>query len=324
MSQFQKATRKQVKARIALAGPTGSGKSYTALVTATALAKAYNTKIAVIDTEKGSASLYSDIFDFDVVELISYSVENYLDAMHDAADAGYGVLVIDSLSHAWAGKDGLLEFVDKEAARSSSKNSYMAWRNATPLHNQLVDGMLMYPGHIIVTMRSKTAYEMQKDESTGKIKPVKIGMQPIQRDGIEYEFTITGDMDLDHTLIISKSRAASLADKVYRKPGREWTENLIAWLQEGEPPASDEKAPEKPTIDHMVNRIIAGEKLVHLKDDGTYNRYETEGSRKKHTDVTSDKALRTEVEYEKLKAYFQHIQAKYKELQAKKKEPTAA
>lgn len=189
----------------------------------------------MIDTERGSASKYADLFDFDVMELTEFNPLNYITAIGDAVKGGYDVLVIDSLSHAWSGKGGALELVDKAAKRSQSNNSFAAWRDVTPLHNQLVDAILGANIHIIATMRSKTEYVLEKDER-GRTTPRKVGMAPVQRDGMEYEFDVVGEMDMDNTLIISKSRIVELTGAVIAKPGAPLAELLYAWLSSGAAP----------------------------------------------------------------------------------------
>lgn len=240
---FVKATKKRSKARIAIDGPSGSGKTYTALIAATVFAK--GGKIAVIDTERGSASLYSGKFDFDVLELDMFSPQIYIDAIESAEASGYSVIVIDSLSHAWEGEGGALDMVDKAAKRSQSGNSYTAWKDVTPLQRRLVDTMLQSKCHIIATMRSKMDYVQEKDERTGKTVIRKVGMAPIQRQGMEYEFTIVGDMDIDHNLMISKSRCEAMADAVVNKPNEKFFATLLNWLDEGDP------VPEKEVHTHV-------------------------------------------------------------------------
>lgn len=237
--QFTKATRKRARARIALDGPSGSGKTYTALIAATALAD--GGRIAVVDTERGSASLYSDQFEFDVLELATFSPQLYIEAIEAAEKAGYSVIIVDSLSHAWEGEGGALEMVDNAAARSQSKNTYFAWRDVTPLQRKLVDAMLQSSCHIIATMRSKTEYVLE--DRNGKQVPRKVGMAPIQRAGMEYEFTLVGDMDLDHRIVISKSRCAAMADKVELKPGPAFWSTFKHWLGEGDNGAAPLTAP---------------------------------------------------------------------------------
>lgn len=225
---FRKATKEKSKLRLALIGPTGSGKTYSAL----GIARGLGSKVAVIDTERGSASKYASLFNFDVLELESYSVENYMTAIAEAIKGGYDVLVIDSLSHAWAGKDGILEYIDKKSAANPGGNNFANWRSATPLHNKFVDSILAAPLHVIATMRSKTEWVVEKDDR-GKSTPRKVGLAPIQRDGVEYEFDVIGDMTPEHRLVISKSRIPNLADEVIDKPGAALGATLRAWLEEG-------------------------------------------------------------------------------------------
>ena len=226
--QFKKAKKSQAKLRLCLVAPSGAGKTYTALSVASGLGD----KIAVVDTEHASAALYADEFgkEYDTLQLTSFEVENYIEAIELASREGYDVLIIDSLSHAWAGKGGILEFVDKAAKRSG--NNFAGWRDATPKHNQLVEAILAAPIHIICTLRSKVEHIVENVKGRTQVR--KVGMQPIQRDGVEYEFTIVGDMTQEHDLIITKTRAAFLADAVINKPGRKLGEQLREWLDAGE------------------------------------------------------------------------------------------
>jgi len=228
---FTKATKKQAKLRLALIGPSGSGKTYTALTLAQHLVP--GGRVALIDTERGSASKYADLFDFDVQELGSFHPQRYIEAIHEAQAAGYDVLIIDSLSHAWMGKDGALELVDRAAKRNPSGNSFAAWRDVTPLHNALVDTMLATRLHIIVTLRSKMEYIQEKDDK-GKTIIRKVGLQPVQRDGLEYEFDVVGDLDQDNTLVVTKTRCSALHNAVVSKPGHQLADTLAEWL-DGEP-----------------------------------------------------------------------------------------
>ncbi len=230
MMQFQKATKTQARLRLALDGPSGSGKTYTMLRVATAL----GARVAVIDTERGSASKYADEFSFDALNLESFHPQTYIDAIHAAEASGYDVLGIDSLSHAWFGREGALELVDREAKKSKSGNSFTAWREVTPLHNALVDAILRANLHVIATMRTKTEYALSTNER-GQIIPKKIGTAPVQRDGMEYEFDVVGDMDLEHNLIVAKTRCRALDGQVIAKPGAELANTLKQWLTDGAP-----------------------------------------------------------------------------------------
>src|SRR5438105_1319497 len=125
---FVKATKVDAKLRMALIGPAGSGKTFTALSVAAGLGG----RVAVLDSEHGSASKYADLFEFDVIEPETFSPQVYIDAVLEAERAGYGVIVLDSLSHAWAGKGGALEMVDA-ASRRAKGNKFIAWGEVTPL-----------------------------------------------------------------------------------------------------------------------------------------------------------------------------------------------
>ena len=230
---FQRAERKIAKARIALCSPAGGGKTYSALL----LAKGLGEKIAVIDTENGSASMEAGkegMPQFDVLTMHApFSPDKYVLAMRAAEEAGYDVIVIDSLSHAWAGTGGLLEEVDKKTKASKSGNSYTAWRDVTPMHNRLVEAILQSKCHIIGTMRSKAEYVVEKDEKTGRTAPKKVGLAPIQREGMDYEFTIVFDIDQSsHLARASKDRTslfADFTDILTEDTGKK----LSDWLNEG-------------------------------------------------------------------------------------------
>lgn len=229
MSGFKKATKAAAKLRLGLIGPAGSGKTYTALRIAAGLGG----RIAVIDTERGSASLYAGErgIEFDVIELDTYGVERFIEGLKSAADGGYSTVIIDSLSHAWAGKGGILEYVDNAGKRNQSGGNFGAWRDATPRHNSLVDAILGAPLHVICTLRSKVEYVVENVGGRNQVR--KVGLQPVQRDGLEYEFTVVGDVNQDHDLVVTKTRAAFLKDAVIREAGEELGQQLAAWLATG-------------------------------------------------------------------------------------------
>jgi DNA replication protein DnaC len=233
MAVFKKATKLQSKLRLALLGPTGSGKTYTALRVAKALGK----RVALIDTERGSASKYSSEFDFDVLELETFAPATYVEAIRNAEAEGYDVLVIDSLSHAWMGKEGALEQVDKVGKRSggsSGGNNFAAWREVTPMHNGLVDTILSAKMHVIATMRVKMEYVME-DDGRGKKSVRKVGLQPQQRDSLEYEFDVIADIDQEHNFIVSKTRCRALDGLIVKNAGEDVAAKLLAWLTDGAP-----------------------------------------------------------------------------------------
>ena len=234
--QFRKAVKHGAKLPFAICGPSGSGKTYTLLNLATELGG----PVAVVDTERGSASKYADIFDFDVLELDSYDLRRLVGIIDAAAKSGYRVLCVDSPSHFWMGKEGELDLVDRIAKRNQSNNGFAAWKQVTPLHNELVDRIIGAPLHVLVSLRAKTEWVLERDEKTGKTSPRKVGLAPVMRDGIEYEFDVCGEMDQENTLIITKSRCPKLTGGVFSKPGKEVAEILKEWL-DGPPPPPHQK-----------------------------------------------------------------------------------
>ncbi len=221
---FKKAERKQAKLRLALAGPSGSGKTYSALL----LAQGLGGRIAVLDTEHGSASLYADLVDFDAMELHApYSPERYIEVIVAAELAGYDTLIIDSYSHEWTGSGGCLEQNETVAHQKFRGNTWAAWNETTPRHRKLTDKILTSSMHIICTMRSKT----ETVQGEGK-KILKLGMKSEQRDGTDYEFTVVLDLTHDgHTATASKDRT-----KLFDQPeliSADTGARLLTWLNSG-------------------------------------------------------------------------------------------
>lgn len=249
MSMFRKATRATARARVAFEGPSGSGKTWTGLQWATTLAE--GKPIAFIDTERGSASLYAKHFEFDVLEMTPpYHPDRLIEAIKTADREGYGVVMIDSISHFYSGEGGLLDIVDDVASRSQSKNSFAAWKEGSPIWKAMIDSILALDAHAIITMRSKTEYVIEEN-SRGKKEPRKVGLAPEARAGVEFEFTMVGSLEVaTHKLTFSKSRCDQLADKVFPsgKAG-EAAGIFLAWLNDGEPLAPRNE------IDALVQRM---------------------------------------------------------------------
>lgn len=250
MIEFKPATREASYARIALTGPSGSGKTYTAL----ALALGLTDKVAVVDTERGSASKYVGLngWQFDTVQPDSYSPKSLVDILGVAAGAGYGAIVIDSLSHYWMGVDGMLEQADRHSVRG---NTFAGWKEVRPDERRMIDALVSFPGHVIVTMRSKTEYVIEENDR-GKKGPRKVGMKPEQREGIEYEFDLVGDLDYDNTLTVVKSRIHTLAKAVIPLPGEDLAAQIAAWLSEGE---------KVPTVAEYRKRALAAVTVDELR-----------------------------------------------------------
>lgn len=223
-SLFSKAEKKSVKLKIAITGPSGSGKTYSSLV----LASSLGNKIAVVDTENESASLYSDLFNFDTCVLKPpYTTARYLEAMVDAYKAGYDVLIIDSLSHAWQGEGAILD--RKSILDARGGNSYTNWAQFTKEQDYFISKINNIPMHVICTMRSKQDYVMTVNDK-GKQAPQKVGLAPIQRDGVEYEFTLCLDLDINNQAKASKDRTNIFKDSIF-KVTQETGDLLNDWLK---------------------------------------------------------------------------------------------
>lgn len=228
---FKKAVKYDAKLRLAIAGPSGSGKTYTALSIATAMSK----KVALVDTEHGSASKYADLFEFDVLEVAPpFHPQRFVAAIAQAEAADYEVVILDSLSHAWFGSGGMLDIVNDIAATLKGTNTFAAWKTGTPIQNDLVEAIIGSNLHIIGTMRSKQDYAMDRDDKTGKTSVRKVGMAPIQRDGFEYEFDVFTEMDMENKMIVSKTRCPAMTGKVFTKPDANVAAILMTWLK-GQP-----------------------------------------------------------------------------------------
>lgn len=229
---FKKAERFLVNPTIAVTGPTGSGKTKSSLRLAAGIAKAMNGRFAVIDAENGSASLYSDEFDFDTLNLTPpFTTEKYIEAINLAEKGGYVALVCDSMTHAWAGEGGLLEQKSQLDARPNSNH----WTNWNPIKakdlkfkNTYLHSSIPF---FIGTMRSKMEYA--QSENNGKKKVEKVGMAPVQSDGIEYEFSLVFDVAMNHEAEVSKDRTGLFAKNKIFQITEETGEELVKWRNSG-------------------------------------------------------------------------------------------
>ncbi len=232
MSVFTKAVRSQRKLRAAIDGPSGGGKTFSTLRLAFAMkAAGLCSRIALIDTENNSASLYAGEspdgtpWEFDTLNLKQFNPDQFTNALKTAAKEGYDCAILDSLSHAWVGQGGALDLVD-----SKGGNKFTAWKDVTPLHRGMIDAIIQSPMHVLATMRSKTEYVLEEDEK-GKKVPRKIGVAPVQRDGMEYEFDIYCSMDWSHQIKVTKSRCSPMDSQTAIKPGPAFWAPLFEWLQ---------------------------------------------------------------------------------------------
>jgi KaiC/GvpD/RAD55 family RecA-like ATPase len=232
MSLFKKATRHQVKLKMAVTGPSGSGKTYSALLIAKGLGAK---KIAVLDTENDSVQLYAGakgLPDFDSLTMQApFLTDKYIQVINAAVKEGYDALIIDSISHQWSGEGGVLDRKEKEQAAKPTANSYTLWAKYTPEHERFKQAIVQAPLHLIVTMRSKQDYVLTQNEK-GKQTPQKVGLAPVQREQLEYEFTTVFDLSMEHTATASKDRTG-LFDGQFFTPSVETGEKLLQWLNQG-------------------------------------------------------------------------------------------
>lgn len=233
------ATRKNAKLRLAISGTAGSGKTYSALL----IAGVFGGKVGVMDSERSSSQKYAGtpgIPEFFVEDLEEKNLQEYLQKIQEAAQAGIDVLVIDSYSHSWL---GALETVDKMGGNKFSNG----WKAVSPLITKLNDAILSYPGHVICTMRSKAEYAVEKDEKTGKAIPKKLGMATVARDGTDYEFDVMLDVTPEGGLSVSKTRCSLLNGQLYtRDDVSKIAKTLKSWLSDGAPVSA---------VDAMSERI---------------------------------------------------------------------
>lgn len=239
---FQKVTRRAARLRMALTGVSGAGKTLGALLIAYGLTEDWS-RVALIDTEHERARFYANREDFEIGAFLyapmspPFSPEKYKTLVREGAQAvgPEGVVIVDSLSHAWNAEGGILEIKDRIAARSG-QNSYTAWNEAGREQSRLVNAILAVPCHTIVTMRSKMEYALEENER-GKKQPVKLGLAPVQRDDTEYEFDVVLDVARSHVATASKD--TTFLDRFGEVITPELGRRLRGWLAEGEavPPA---------------------------------------------------------------------------------------
>lgn len=229
MSGLRKATRKKAKIRLGLSAISGGGKTYSSLLIAKGMANGDLSKVAIIDTENGSGDLYANLGDYNVFTLEApYEPERYIKAIKECENAGMEVIIIDSITHEWDGKGGILDI-----SNSMAGNSYTNWAKLTPRHQSFIDAILQSKCHIITTVRRKQDYEMTTN-SNGKLVPQKIGLKEVTREGFEYELTVNLELDTKHNASCSKDRTGLFADKPEFIPSEETGKMLLDWCETGE------------------------------------------------------------------------------------------
>ncbi len=283
---FEKVTRKKAKLRLALTGVSGAGKTLSALLIAGGMTGGDWSKVAMIDTEHERARFYANRSDLGTGEFLyeafypPYSPDRYKELVKAAAEAvgSDGVVIIDSLSHAWNNEGGVLDIKDRIAGQQG-KNSYTAWNEAGKYQNDLINTILAVDCHTIVTMRSKMEYAMQENER-GKMTPVKIGLAPVQRDDTEYEFDIVLDIARNHVATASKD--TTFLDTFDRVITPELGEQLVKWLNTGAEPVRCEQCGKVIVAERgkTPEQIIAAG-VEHLHRKLCYNCFAQEFRKKK-------------------------------------------
>lgn len=249
---FKKAAKKEVKLTMGISGPAGAGKTLSALRIARGLVGPHG-KIALIDTEGAKANAYADVIEngYDIAQFESpFELDKLEDTLDEAIEAGYQVIVIDSLSHFYAGEGGILQQVEDESVRNGG-NGMKAWAYVTPKVNRFLEKLKAMPIHVIVTLRSKTTYEISRNDK-GKVSVQKLGLAPIWKgDSIDFEMDHMLKMTTDHRAIVDKTRLIGLTDKIFDKPDEKLGKQIKEYLTGGivspiepEPAVADESAEE--------------------------------------------------------------------------------
>lgn len=223
--ELRKAQKSKSKLKVGLAGTSGSGKTYSALLLASGMTD-WN-KICVIDTENGSADLYEGLGEYNVITLKApFAPERYIEAIKTAEEAGMEVVIIDSITHEWDGEGGCLEIVDKLGGR------YQDWSKVTPRHQKFIQAILQSTCHVLTTVRKKQDYAMTQD-TNGRLKVEKKGLKEITREGFEYELTLSFDLSQNHLANTSKDRTGLFMDKPEFQITAETGKTLKSWAEKG-------------------------------------------------------------------------------------------
>ena len=259
--KIQQASRKKAKIRLGLSSVSGGGKTYSAILIATGLCTDIS-KVAIIDTENGSADLYAHLGNYNVISLTPpFTPERYIEAITTAEKAGMEIIIIDSITQEWEGKGGCLEIQENLGGK------YQDWAKVTPRHRAFIEAILQSPCHIITTVRRKQDYDMVKD-GNGKTRVEKLGLKEVTREGFEYELTINLELDIRHNATASKDRTGLFMGKPAFIPNAETGKLILNWCNEGI---------EAPTIEQRINECKTIKELLHLfqneqiQDDATIN-----------------------------------------------------
>lgn len=220
---LQKASRKKAKMKMAVLGPSGSGKTYSSLLLANGICDNWD-KVAVIDTENNSADLYSHLGPYNTLSLAGpFSPERFIQAIEVCEKEDMEVIIIDSISLEW---DFLLNY-----HASLQGNSFTNWGKITPRHNAFIQKLLQSNCHIICTTRTKQDFVL--NEKNGRMIPEKVGLKPVQRDNLEYDFTIVFDLDIRNNAKISKDRTGLFSNNTEFKITTDTGRLIQSWCNNG-------------------------------------------------------------------------------------------
>lgn len=259
--QLRQSERKKAKIKMALQGSAGSGKTYSSLLLAQGLTNGDLSKVAIIDTENGSADLYAHLGNYNVLSMTPpFTPEKYIEAIDVCEKAGMEVIVVDSISHSW---DELLDFHSKLAG-----NSFTNWAKVTPRQKSFTDKILQCNAHVIATMRTKQDYVLnQKD---GKYIPEKVGLKAVQRDGLDYEFTLVFDIDIKHFAVSSKDRTGLFMGKPEFVINSGTGKRILDWCNTGSAPGAIENLSENDVLDKIQSCSSVSELLALYKQFPKY------------------------------------------------------
>lgn len=256
MSLLRKATRQKAKIRLGLSAVSGGGKTYSAIIIAKGLANGDLSKVALIDTENGSGDLYAHLGDYNVLTLSApFSPEKYIEAIKECENAGMEVIIIDSITHEWDGKGGILEI-----SNSMTGNSYTNWAKLTPRHQAFIDSILQSKCHVITTVRRKQDYEMVTN-AQGKLVPQKVGLKEVTREGFEYELTVNLELDSKHNALASKDRTGLFIGQPDFVPTEETGKLILDWCESGNEPI---KEPEWVDYELALQQCVDMEELKEV------------------------------------------------------------
>ena len=241
------AQRKKAKIKMAIQGPSGSGKTYSSLLIAYGLCNDWS-KIVVIDSENHSAQLYSHLGEFMIVDITApCTPEKYEEAISICEKAGMEVIIIDSITHCWM---YLIDFLS-----TLNGNSFTNWSKITPRHNSFINKILQSPCHIISTIRTKQDYVLT--EKNGKMVPEKVGLKSVQREGLDYEFTLVFDTNIKNLASASKDRTEIFLNKPEQRLSIETGIQILDWCNKGKPISVDD-------VTQRINDCASIQELLSL------------------------------------------------------------